>query len=231
MNKVKMSILFASIFISSQIRAEDGPYLSLGAGIGKIVKAKSNQDFPLILKSPAVFATPIESMTLNFKRAMQFDGAIGYQYGNYRMELSSTFLKAKYKKFEQNPPFFMTQSFGGSLKAVHGFINGYYDVPINNTIVPFLGAGIGYARIKNQFEHSDLIDVLPSGTVVNLPPLKFSMKDNSLAYQLIPGFKVNMTTNLAMAVDYRFSTTTKKMKALNSRLKSHTINAGLMYKF
>ncbi|HQY22522.1 MAG TPA: outer membrane beta-barrel protein [Gammaproteobacteria bacterium] len=232
MSHLKGFILLAALFVTSSAFAEDGMYVSLGAGLGKVSKVKSNQDFPLVLKSPGVFATPITEMTLDFKNAIRINGAIGYKTGDFRVEFEPSYLKAKYKKIDQKPyPLIAAKDLSGYVRSLSGFMNGYYDFPVSDTLVPYVGAGLGYTRIKNHLEHAGLVDFNGGGQAVNLPTLKFNMSDNSLAYQAIAGFMVNLTNQFALTVDYRFSSTTKKMLAFNDKLKSHVATLGLMYKF
>ncbi|HQZ88409.1 MAG TPA: outer membrane beta-barrel protein [Gammaproteobacteria bacterium] len=232
MRNLKALILLGALFITSSAFAEDGMYVSLGAGIGKISKVKSNKDFPLVLKSPGVFTTPITETTLTFKNAIRINGAIGYKTGDFRVEFEPSYLKAKYKKIDQKPyPLIAAKDLSGHIRALSGFMNGYYDFPVSDTLVPYVGAGLGYTRIKNHLEHAGLVDFNGGGQAVNLPTLKFNMSDNSLAYQAIAGVMVNLTKEFALTLDYRFSSTTKKMTALNDKLKNHVATLGLMYKF
>ena len=232
MRNLKEFILLVVLFVTGSAFAEDGMYVSLGAGLGKLSKAKSNQDFPLILKSPGFFATSVTEMTLTFKNAIRINGAIGYKTGDFRVEIEPSYLKARYKKFDQKPYFLIgADNLSGHICALSGFMNGYYDFPASDTIVPYVGAGLGYTHIKNHLEHAGLVNFNAAGPGVNLPTLKFNMSDNSLAYQAIAGVMVNLTKQFALTVDYRFSSTTKKMLALDSKLKSQAATLGLMYKF
>lgn len=226
------SLISCSVaYACNETFCNEGIYLGLGGGLGKVPKVKSNQDFPLILKSPGYFATPIDSMTLSFKNSRNLNASLGYRFGNFRIEINPIFLKAKYKEFHQTPyEIIAKENLSGNIQLMAGLVNGYCNLTLTEHVWPYVGLGLGYAKIKNTFEHSEQISVV-NGSITNLPTLKFSMNDKSLVYQAIVGSMFKVSDNIGLTLDYRYLSTAKKIKAFNERIGNHSVNLGVMYAF
>lgn len=54
-------------------------------------------------------------------------------------------------------------------------MNAYFDMPVNNLVVPYVGAGLGYGHISEQFNYINQTN----GTI------HYRGQDNFLLYQLI----------------------------------------------
>lgn len=221
----------SSVYACNDAFCHEDVYLSLGGGLGKVLKVKSNQDFPLILKSPGFFASPIDSMTLSFKNRLHLNAAVGYRFGNFRVEVSPLFLTAKYKEFHQAPfEIIGRENLSGSIKVLSALVNSYCNITLTEHIWPYVGIGLGYAKIKNIFKHSGQVNVI-NGVAVNLPTLKFTLSDKSIAYQGIIGSMFKVSSNVGLTLDYRYLSTAKKIKAFNDRIRNHSINFGVTYAF
>jgi opacity protein-like surface antigen len=230
MKNVVKGLVVASLLSSGGVYA-DNMYISVSGGVGKIPTISSNRDFPLLLKSPGIYTTDVNSIKLDLKSSKSINGAIGYQLGDVRTELAVGVLKADYKKFTQvGGHYFPSDNFQGKITSNNYFLNGYYDFNFDEAITPYVGAGIGMAKIKNTFYHSGMYGYV-NGVYSPLPVFKANMKQTLPAYQLIAGTKINLTGQLALTADYRFFGTIKEMKALNSRLRNHSINFGLTFGF
>jgi len=230
MRNIVKGLIVVSLLSSSGAYA-DNMYISVGGGVGKIPAISSNRDFPLLLKSPGIYTTDINSIKLSFKNSKNINAAIGYQFGDMRTEIGIGAVKANYGKFKQEGGhLFIAKNFSGKIASNNYFLNGYYDFNYSEALTPYLGAGIGIAKVKNTFYHSGLHDFI-NGVYSPLPVFKVNMTQTLPAYQLIAGTKINLTSQLALTADYRFFGTIKEMKALNSRLRNHSINLGLTFGF
>lgn len=106
---------------------------------------------------------------------------------------------------------------GGKSRSIAIMGNGLYDIDTGTAFTPYVGVGAGLAQV-----HLDL-----NGT---------SDKDWVFAYQGIAGVAYNVTSNLALTVDYRyFATIDPKFDTTYGSVKgeygNHTILAGLRYSF
>ena len=230
MKHIVKGLVVASLVASSGAYA-DNVYVSVSGGIGKVPSISSNRDFPLLLKSPGIYSTDINSIKLDFKNSKHFTGAIGYQFGDMRTEIAVSSLKANYKKFTQVGGHYLpAHNFSGKISSNSGFINGYYDFDFSGMLTPYLGAGVGISKIKNTLYHSGMHDYI-NGVYTELPVFKANMNQTLPAYQLIAGTKINLTGQLALTADYRFFGTIKEMNALNGRLYNHSVNLGLTFGF
>lgn len=230
MRNIVKGLLVASLVGSSGVYA-DNMYISVGGGMGKVSTVTSTRDFPLLLKSPGLFGTNINSVKLDFKNTKNFNGAIGYQFGNARTELAVSALKSNYKKFSQDAIYYFPSDYLSGKAAVNSVsLNAYYDFNFNETLTPYIGAGVGVSKIKNTLYHHGLHNYI-NGVWTALPTFKADMPQTLPSYQLIAGTKINLTGQLALTADYRFFGTIKEIKALNNRLRNHSINLGLMFGF
>jgi len=113
---------------------------------------------------------------------------------------------------------------GGSVNVWSGMVNALYDVPTGWPLTPYIGAGIGYARVK-----ADGISV--GGTTVA------DDSDNVFAYQGIIGAAYGITQNLKLGLDYRYFATldpefeTSAGTTVDSEYAAHTVMLGLRWEF
>ena len=230
MRNVSKCLLVASLVASGGAFA-DNMYVSIGGGIGKIPAITSSRDFPLLLKSPGIYTTTIDSIKLDFKNSRNISGAVGYQFGNMRTEIGIGTIKANYGKFKQEGGhYFPADSFNGKIASNNYLLNGYYDFDYGETLTPYIGAGVGVSKVKNTLYHAGMHDYI-NGVYTELPVFKADMSQALPSYQLIAGTKINLTGQLALTADYRFFGTFKNMKSLNNRLHNHSINLGLTFGF
>lgn len=112
----------------------------------------------------------------------------------------------------------------GDVSALSVMGNVYYDLlQTNTTLVPYVTAGLGFARID--------ADISSGGTEI------VSDDDTVLAYKIGAGFGYGLKENLTLDVGYRyFGTQDPELTAADgtefeSEYDSHTIKAGVRYAF
>ncbi len=142
---------------------------------------------------------------------------VGYQMDQYRFEAALTHVRSKFES-KMDAPF---DSLAATPLSIHNSVtaamaNVYYDMTQFQTsgLVPYLGAGVGYARVGQ--------DVKVAGLRVNATTGEF-------AYQGIAGFSYNVDSNLTVFADYRYLGATKSNGVFNKTFSSHTANMGVRY--
>jgi OOP family OmpA-OmpF porin len=135
-------------------------------------------------------------------------GAVGYGFGNgLRLEL-----ELGYRDNDVDSVRGVTSA-SGSTNVWSAMVNALYDVPTGWVVNPYIGAGIGYARVK-----ADGITASPTVTVDD--------SDNVFAYQGIVG-----------ALDYRYFATldpefsTSAGTTVDGEYAAHTVLLGLRWEF
>jgi len=114
-------------------------------------------------------------------------------------------------------------STGGNASVASAMINGYYDFATGSAFIPYLGAGIGAARLN--------MNVSPVGTT------RIDSADNTFAMQGIAGVGFQMTDNWTGTVEYRYFTVqdaevnTLAGGKADVDYDSHAVMVGLRYTF
>jgi outer membrane protein OmpA-like peptidoglycan-associated protein len=183
-----------------------GPYVGIGGGVN--------------LLRDADISAPGFNTTAEFDPGWAALGSVGYGFGNgIRLELE---LGYRSNDVETVSP----GTAGGDVQAASAMINALYDIPTGTPFTPYIGAGIGYARVK--------LDV--SGTVGGTT-LSGDDSDNVFAYQGIVGVAYGLTPNLKLGLDYRyFGTQDPEFDVagggtLESEYQTHTVMLGLRWEF
>lgn len=140
-------------------------------------------------------------------------GALGYQFGDFRLELEPGYRKSGLDKFSNST------SSSGDLSALSGMLNIYHDFMPESRFNPYLGVGAGYARVTAD-------NITRNGVRVA------DGSDGTFAFQGIAGLTYAFTQNLALDVAYRyFDAQDAKIGGNDVDFKSHTLTAGLVWRF
>jgi outer membrane autotransporter protein len=93
----------------------------------------------------------------------------------------------------------------------------FYDfsVPKADNLIPYLGVGLGYSKIKNYMAWA-------------IGDEQVTQKQNKVAGQLIAGARYQFTDNLAASLDYKYFRVLGKVKALDSSYYNHSVQVGLV---
>ena len=163
------------------------------------------------------------SLETSFDTGYVFLGAAGRQFGNgFRAEGELGYRRASTDTTQVNSgPEFNTE---GSMSALSFMANGYYDFDVGMKIKPYIGAGIGVARVSAN-------DVRVNGVQL------VDDSDAVFAYQAIGGLGYSLTENLTAFVEYRyFATLDPTFNATgggnyDSQFMSHNALLGVRYHF
>jgi len=202
-----LSAAFLATGIASAATPVDGWYTGLFGGYTYIPDYVTNNDHGLYMHQAT------------FNNGYNAGGRAGYQSNPIRYEIEYTYLHADLNHYKIE---------GIHQKDISGFssdnmimANIYYDTPeMLPAIVPYLGAGIGYANVKTN------ININP----YNANSYYFETNDGAFAYQGTVGITYNFAENYAANLGYRF-VATSHINNLGTSFEAHIANAGVVYRF
>ena len=151
------------------------------------------------------------------------DVAVGAKMGAVRAELAYTYLAKDDKTRKDDDGKYKTEISGQSF-----MLNGYYDLENPTIFKPYVGAGVGMAKMKYRF--TDTYPAAPEDNETN------SFSKNKFAYSLMAGVGAEITKNVTVDVGYRYTDYGSFSKTLEDGklkfdTKAHQILAGVRYSF
>lgn len=151
------------------------------------------------------------------------DVAVGAKMGAVRAELAYTYLAKddKTRKYDDGKD--KTEISGQSF-----MLNGYYDLENPTIFKPYVGAGVGMAKIKYQAKYTDFVD--PDFNSSD------SVSKNKFAYSLMAGVGAEITKNVTLDIGYRYTDYGSFSKTIDDEkvkfdTKAHQVLAGVRYSF
>lgn len=151
------------------------------------------------------------------------DVAVGAKMGAVRAELAYTYLAKddKTRKYDDGKD--KTEISGQSF-----MLNGYYDLENPTIFKPYVGAGVGMAKIKYQAKYTDFVD--PDFNSSD------SVSKNKFAYSLMAGVGAEITKNVTLDIGYRYTDYGSFSKNIEGDkvkfdTKAHQVLAGVRYSF
>lgn len=161
-----------------------------------------------------------QSTSVGLKTGLAGAAAVGYAFGNgLRAELELAHRRSNVSTAVAG------QTASGSLDATSLMINGLYDIATGTSFVPYLGAGVGGARVR-----ANNIGALTSGASAN-------GGDNVFAYQGIAGVDYHVDANWALGASYRYFATQKADVSASTGAKAgvpfrdHAVLLGMRWNF
>ncbi len=160
-------------------------------------------------------------------------GAVGYSWGALRLEGEISYRKNDLDDLQVDSITLGGTTFSGVLgtfalegdTTALGFMaNGWYDFDTGTRWVPFLGAGLGVARLN-----IDIKSVAGISTI-------YDESDTVLAYQAGVGLGYNVTPKTTVSLSYRFFGTADPefddgFDKIDAEYMSHNVMVGLLYRF
>lgn len=149
-----------------------GPYAVVRAGLGI--------DADLRLKAADVAAPSAFRESADGKKGWTGEVGLGYDLGGFRVEATAGYARnvLNRKTTAQQASF----DAGGRLSKLDFMLNGYVDLIPSSKISPYIGAGIGVARITSKLERTA---GLVGGTRLNDKDWGFSYQGNAgIAFKL-----------------------------------------------
>lgn len=85
------------------------------------------------------------TLTTSYDTGWTLGAALGYNFGNTRLEGEIAYQKADEDKASWAG---VTSDATGDVSALSFLVNGYYDFTNSSAFTPYLSAGLGFAKIK-----------------------------------------------------------------------------------
>lgn len=152
-----------------------------------------------------------------FDTGYGFTGVVGHNFNPWRLEGEIAYRNNDYDKVGVDGA--QKVNVSGSYKSLGFLLNGYYDFILNESVSPFLKAGVGGARLDT--------DAVRGGGI--------SIPDDDewvFAYQLGLGLGWKATKALTVDLSYCFYGTSKpKFQGLDMEYYTHNILLGIRYNF
>ena len=149
-------------------------------------------------------------VTADFTEGYSINFALGYAFGNgLRVEAEGGYLETCFKEMDVKKPGMLESlddtlagetNIAGKLSAVTLMLNAYYDVDLDSGLAPYLGGGLGMARLSSGWK---LGEGAKSGTAL----VDDAEDDYVLAYQLGAGLGYKISGNgpdITVSLDYRY---------------------------
>ncbi len=173
-------------------------------------------------------AFPIKT-SLDYGVGGNFTASLGYRCNKLRVELEGFFNYNPYKQIKIGKYTFKANrnallSYSGQTYDLAGFINALYEFYQQGTNVtnfaPYVGLGIGYGGISNQFT------INFNGNQI----YKYSKTASAVMGQGIVGLGYYMDDYCFVGVDYRYIGS-GKIGTFGVQMKDQTLNFGFTYAF
>ena len=197
-------ILSSSVVFASDGANTQGPYVALRLGVCFLDDATlSEEGFPF-------------NIDTEFDTGMAIEGAVGYDFGMFRAEGEIGYRKNDIDEFSALG---ISLSADGDFDALSFMVNGYLDFENQTAFTPFIGAGIGYAKVSAN-------DISVGGIDVG------DEDDSVFAYQLGVGVGYSATESLIVEIAYKyFATSDPDFDDTEAEYDSHNISIGIRYAF
>lgn len=202
-------IALAATSFSGLAHANNGVYASVKAGVSN-TKMKDNQvnyfyddgsyysheDYYQHDQSKSIYPNISTAVGFDFSKISNINSRIELEYtythstkfeptSNYEI-WTNTYSTDKYLSKEG------TKKFSNDLKSQSLMVNGYYDLANKSKFTPYLGAGIGLTRVKNDYVNLDY------------PDYNLSKSDNHFTWSTSIGVSYNVANNVDLDLSYSY---------------------------
>lgn len=225
----------------AQAESDEGVYVALSAGLNSV----SDTDIRYYDTSGTfggTGTTDSAETVADLKGAVTFGGAIGYDFGTVRTDVEVSYARNRLESLTvtsvngaavtldpsdvQDICDYLEASGcsgsgntirfdGGRIRQLSAIANLWVDLPVGDTITPYVGGGIGATGFESDGE----------GAV-------------SFSWQLGAGIAAKLSKGVSVTLDYRYRNTSGKTVAYDANsgfetgtIKSSALNAGLRFHF
>ena len=226
MKKYTLGIVGALLAISNSSAKDNNYYVKAEVGVAKSDKIKSGQKFYEDSGNKSFNSSPVYSLGFGYKINDKLRSEVVYSYTDlkYKRNIAS----------EKNPT--IIPEYKQKVNIQTGMVNLFYDVATYQKLTPYIGFGLGYAKINpNEARKTS-----KTGKIVYQ-----SNKSENLSYALMGGLSINMTDRINFDIGYKFqdfgkakgyhksisSTTTSALDPESFKIKTHSGTIGVRYSF
>lgn len=185
---VALSLLGFSTPVFAQDTAETGVYGVLRAGV--------LADTDLRFRDTGRVDPDVFPRNVDFRPGFTGELGAGYDFGGFRLEGTVGYAQAKLNRKRAGPTF----TDDGRVRALNLGVSGYVDIPVSDTVVPFIGGGIGASRVDARLERVGVASVGNS---------RFDDKDWGFQWHIDAGLGVKAAQNTTIEFAGRYTRTTR----------------------
>ncbi len=228
MRKTSLIALTAALLASAPVHAEpaQGWYASLNGGLALTSDQSESDDY---IDIEDIGRVPGAS-AFEFHKGYALDGTVGYDFNPFRVEGELSWRKADVDKGRFSSKGFSVGNITydsnstpieGEYSSLGLMVNGWYDLHTGSRWTPFIGGGIGAARIKSK--------VKGHFTLLNGDSYRLDGTDTDwqLAYQAGAGLGYKLNESTTLQAQYRYFTT----EDAGIEDGVHNMTVGLRYRF
>lgn len=191
---------------TSAAHSADGLYLGANIGVAMMSDSDiSGADVP-------------GGSELSYDSGLALGGAVGYRYGDMRIEGEVAYQQNDVDEFSSGGRNFQGD---GDVDGIALLVNGYYDFTNSTAFTPYISAGLGAAKVSiNDFNYAGSGDS------------NFDEDDTVFAYQIGLGVGYAVHENFVIDLKYRyFATADPEFDDVEAEIASHNILLGFRYNF
>lgn len=228
--------------------ANNGVYASVKAGVSD-TKMKDNEVHYSTSGNPNILSDGIENYYQNNQSKSIYPNisvAIGFDFSQISNINTRTELEYTYKDsatFKPTTNYWSStnissssvysgdnsEKFSNRLESQSLMFNGYYDFKNISKLTPYISAGFGVTRIKNNY------------TNLRFPKFTLSQADHQFTWSVGVGAAYNITNNVALDLNYKYMNAGKfkfnedfgdhENESIQFKLSSQDYSLGIRYNF
>lgn len=198
------TILFV-VGAASPVLAQDADQGAYG-----VVRAGVAVDSDFRFKESNRAAPSTLPKNVDFKPGFTGEIGGGYDFGSFRLEGTVGYSKVKLDRKRAGPDF----ADDGRARALNLGVSAYFDLPVSETVTPYIGGGIGASRIDARLARSTLTPVATSS---------FRDKDWAFQWHVDAGLAVKAGERTTVELGARYTR--------NSALKFDGVNGATATEF
>ncbi|WHA05411.1 porin family protein [Candidatus Bandiella numerosa] len=183
MKKYTLGIISALLTTSNALAKDNNYYIKAEVGVAKSQKIKSKQQFYGTDSNKGFNSSPIYSLGFGYKINDKFRTEITYNYTDFKYKRNTTNVIDMISEYKQK------------VNIQTGMVNLFYDVATYQKLTPYLGVGVGYAKINPN---------KASLSTKDIETLYISNKSENLTYALMAGVSIAMTDRINFDIGYKF---------------------------
>ncbi len=203
MNKIALLNGISAALLSINVSAaEYNPYFSLKGSISQIqndTTAVSDYSFGGVTHHINTLSDKThKDSVFGLKAALGTSKALKYGQLRGELELASSETSKEHNQFNFKISKNYIHNFDIKTSYYSAMLNLYYDIDTGTKFTPYIGGGIGYARVKSK---AVVTGDIPGGHL----DISSSTHENNFAWQLGFGVSYQVTNNIDLDFGYRYS--------------------------